>query len=483
MQEPAAAPVRPFFSKSYRAWLLLILALTNALNLADRQTMGVAGQAIKLDLGLTDAQMGLVQGLAFAVFYSVLALPVARLAEHVSRTRIISAAVAVFGVMVCLCSKTNSFLQLLVARMGVGIGDAGFAPPVGSLVADHYGMSRRASAMSVIWLGAPAGVVFGATLSGWIAEHVGWRAAFIGVGAPAIVVAVLAFLTLREPPRGLSDRRAAAESPHCEVVAGPPPSMAEVLRFLFSKRSVRHLLAGCALAAVSMNGIGQFFAQFIVRNYHVGFAEAGRVLSFVAGGAMPCGMLLGGFGVDWAARRDRRWYAWAPALTLLLAAPAFMIGFNQPTVLGAATVLVLGHAMLFVYWTPTLAMAQNMVGPTMRASSTFVFNFTLGLIGVGLGPTLVGLLSDRFARLAFTAGDYAVSCPKGRLAPGTSSMLVLSCGDASATGLRYALITMSILFFWASLHYWLASRTLRRDLDTRYVPPGIEAPTAATPHV
>src|SRR5215469_12637811 len=210
MQEAASATApesatRPLFSKSYRGWLLFVLALTNALNLADRQSLGASAQAIKLDLGLTDAQMGLVQGLAFAIFYSVLALPIARLAEHTSRTKIISAAVAIFGVMVTLCSKANSFWQLLVCRIGVGIGDAGFAPPVGSLIGDHYGMTRRASAMSIIWLGAPIGVVCGAMLGGWMAEHVSWRAAFIAVGAPGVVVAILLFLTLREPPRGMSD--------------------------------------------------------------------------------------------------------------------------------------------------------------------------------------------------------------------------------------------------------------------------------------
>src|SRR3569833_102941 len=210
MQQPAGVTMpesaaRPLFSKSYRGWLLFALALTNALNIADRQRLGASAQAIKLDLGLTDAQMGLVQGLAFAIFYSVLALPIARLAEHVSRTKIISAAVAIFGVTVTLCSKANSFWQLLVCRIGVGIGDAGFAPPVGSLIGDHYGMTRRASAMSVIWLGAPVGVVLGATLGGWMAEHVSWRAAFVAVGAPGVIVAVLAFLTLREPSRGMSD--------------------------------------------------------------------------------------------------------------------------------------------------------------------------------------------------------------------------------------------------------------------------------------
>ncbi len=460
---PAGSPARTLFSKSYRAWLLFILALTTALNLADRQTMGVTGQAIKLDLGLSDAQMGLVQGLAFAIFYSVLALPVARLAERVSRTRILSASLAVFGVMICFCSKASSFWQLLACRVGVGIADAGFACPVGSLIGDHYDRSLRASTMSVIWLGAPAGVVFAAPLSGWIAEHVGWRPAFIAVGAPAILVAILAFLTLREPQRGMSDRLPAA--------AGPPPPVAEVLRFLFSKPSVRHLLAGSALAAVAMNGIGQFFAPFIIRAHHLGFGETGRVLSFIAGGAIPCGMLLGGFGVDWAAHRDRRWHAWGPALTLLLAAPAFIIGFNQPTVLGAACAFVLGHMLLFVYWSPTLAMAQNMVGASMRASSTFVFNFTLGLVGIGLGPTLVGLLSDRFAQAAFTAGNYALSCPDGHSAAGASNILLQSCADASATGLRHALIMLSALFFFAGIHYCLASRTLRRDLDKHYIPP------------
>src|SRR3569833_1320550 len=390
MQQPAGVTMpesaaRPLLSMSYRGWLLFMLALTNALNLADRQSLGASAQAIELDLGLTDAQMGLVQGLAFDIFYSVLALPIARLSEHVSRTKIISAAVAIFGVTVTLCSKADNFWQLLVCRIGVGVGDAGFTSPVGSLIGDHYGMTRRASAMSVIWLGAPAGVVLGATLGGWMAEHVSWRAAFMAVGAPGVVVAILAFLTLREPRRGICDSVLVAAAP------GPPPSMLEVLRFLLSKPSVRHLLAGCALAAISMHGNGQFFGQFIVRSYHVGLSEAGRILSLVAGCSMPCGMLLGGFGVDWAARRDMRWYAWGPALTLALASPAFIVGFDRTTVFFAATALILGHVMLFVYWTPTLAQAQNLVGASMRASSTFVFNFILGLIGVGFGPTLVGI--------------------------------------------------------------------------------------------
>ena len=456
-----AAPAR--FSKNYRAWLLFILLLTNALNLADRQSLGASAQAIKLDLGLSDLQMGLIQGLAFAIFYSVLALPIARLADHTSRTRIISAAVATFGVMVSLCSRANSFWQLLVCRIGVGIGDAGFAPPVGSLVGDHYPMSRRASAMSVIWLGAPLGVIFGSRLGGWMAEHVSWRAAFVAVGAPGVVVAIAAFLTLREPPRGLSDPAGALKS------EAPPPSMKEVLRFLLSKPSVPHLLAGCALAAISMNGIGQFFGQFLARNFHLGLTDTGTVLSIVAGLTMPCGMLLGGFGIDWAARRDRRWFAWGPALTLLLATPLFVLGFAQPTVASAATVLAIGHVFLFVYWTPTLALGANMVGASMRASSMFVFNFILGMVGIGLGPTLVGFSSDRLARGAFTGGDFS-ACPHGRALGAASDAFAQACSSAQAIGLRHALMLISLSCVWAAFHYWRAARTIRQDLDTLYVP-------------
>jgi hypothetical protein len=163
----------------------------------------------------------------------------------------------------------------------------------------------------------------------------------------------------------------------------------------------------------------------------------------------------------------------------VLASPAFILGFSQPTVLAAALVLAVAHVMLFVYWTPTLALAQNMVGASMRASSMFVFNFIIGLVGIGFGPTLVGFLSDRFARSAFTAGDYSL-CPKGHPPTGALDAFMQSCAGAQATGLRHALMAMSLTCVWAAIHYWLAARSLRRDLDTLYVPPAT-ATVGATP--
>jgi predicted MFS family arabinose efflux permease len=449
------------FSKAYRAWLLTVLLLTSALNLADRQGIAVVAPAIKLDLKLSDAQMGIIQGLGFAIFYTLLGLPLARMAERMSRTRIIAASLAIFGVMVSLCGAAQGFWRLLLFRIGVGVGDAGFGPPVASLVGDHYPRDRRASAMAIIWLGAPLGVVLGSTFAGWMAEHYSWRAAFVGIGAVAMVVAVIAFLTLREPPRGMSDEVA--------VASGPPPRMGTVLRFLLSKPSVRQTLIGAALAATAMNAIGQFLGQFFVRVYRLGFAEAGQLLGVIAVLAMSSGLALGGFGVDRASRFDQRWFVWGPAIGLALATPLFAAAFATPVMGVGVVVLTIAHVSLFIYYTPTLAIAQNMVGANMRASSAFVVSLVLGLVGIGLGPTLMGTLSDAFASRAFAVGDFVTTCPGGAAPAGSASRLEEACRLASATGIRQALIAVSILFVWAGLHYLLAARHLRRDLDTQYV--------------
>ncbi len=450
------------YSKSYRAWLLIVLMLTNGINLADRQCLAAVSQAIKVDIRLTDLQLGIIQGFGFAIFYSAFGLPIARLSEHFSRTRIIASSIGLFGVMVSLCSTAASAWRLLFFRIGVGVGDAGFGPPVASLIGDHYKMDRRASAMSIIWLGAPLGVVFGSMFGGWMAEHYSWRRAFVAIGTLGLVLSAVAFLTLREPPRGMSD-------PGGAKVVRPPPTWA-VLRFLFSKPSMRHFLIGCGLAATAMNGIGQFFGQFLIRNYHVGYADAGRLLSLVAGIGMTSGLALGGFGVDWAGRFDKRWYAWGPAVTLILSAPLFVIGFNQSTAVAAACWLIAAHIAMFVYYTPTMAIAQNMVGASMRASSGFLIALVIGLVGIGLGPTLVGFLSDAYATHSFTLGEYAVLCPKGLPAPGAAADLATACREASATGIRNALMTTALVAIWGAMHYLLAARRVRQDLDTLYVP-------------
>jgi len=450
------------YSKRYMAWMLTLLVLMNALNLADRQGIAVSIQAIKLDLHLSDSLLGIVQGLGFAIFYSLMGLPLARLAERFSRSRLIAGCVALFGVMVALCGTAKGFISLLLFRIGVGVGDAGFITPVSSLIGDYYPSAKRASVMSIIWLGAPIGVISGLAGGSWITQHYGWRVMFAAIGAPAFLIALIAFLTLREPPRGLADG---------ELVTGEtPPSTWTMLRFLFAKRSMWHVLLGCGLAAVSMNGIGQFLAAFLIRNFHLPTSVAGRLLALIAGASMASGLLIGGFGVDAAVKRDRRWYVWGPALGIAAAAPLFLFGLNQSSVAATVVVLIAAHVCMFVYYAPSLALAQNMVGANMRASSGFVVSLMLGLVGIGLGPTIVGFLSDRLASGAFTIGDFHAACPGGAAPGGAAQALAAACGNASAAGLREALMVMSLLGLWSALHYVLAARHLRRDLETRYQP-------------
>lgn len=457
MASPTSAPN---LSKGYRAWVIFLLILIYALNLADRQGLAASVQAIKVDLKFTDAQLGFIQGLGFAVFYTLMGLPLARLAEHKSRTKIISACVGLFGIMVALCSTARSFIGLLLLRIGVGVGDAGFGTPVSSLIGDHYTREKRASVMSVIWLGAPLGVIAGSAGAGYLAQYVSWRAAFLAIGIPAVLVSIVAFLTLREPVRGLCDPEPLSQ--------GPPPSTWTVFRFLFAKRSMWHVLIGCALGATAMNAIGQFLSAYLVRNYDMGIAAAGRLLAMIAGAAMASGLLLGGFGVDFAGKFDKRWYVWGPGLGLGLAAPLFLFAFHQSSVAAAVVLLIAAHVCMFVYYAPTLALAQNMVGANMRASSAFVVSLVLGLVGIGLGPTIVGLLSDEFAIHAFGRSGFEALCPGGVAAAGSSHALATACTSASAVGLKDALMVMSLLCLWGAVHYVLAGRHLRRDLDTHY---------------
>jgi MFS family permease len=456
------------FTRRYRAWMLFILMLMNALNLADRQGLAAVAPVLKHDLHLTDTELGLIQGLGFAIFYTLLGLPIARLSERYSRARIIAVSIAVFSTFGALASQVRSFAMLLLCRIGVGMGDAGaIGPPLYSLLGDHYPAGKRGAATTMIWLGAPVGALAGAAIGGWTAQHAAWRTWFIVLAIPGFVAGVLAFFTLREPRRGAFDAGGVAK--------GPVPSAREAMRFLFAKRSMRHVLLGAAFSAIALNGMGQFFARYFVAVFHIGPGQAGKMLGMLVIVAMTSGFVIGGFGVDWAVKRDRRWYAWLPGVSLLIAMPLFEIGLLQPSLTGAMSVLLPAHVALFIFYTPTLTIAQNMVDASMRASSSFTVAIVFGLVGIGLGPTTVGVISDLAAGRSFGAGSFVAQCPGGAARPGAGSDLANACAAASAHGIQFAMAAVAVLLLWGSLHYFLAARTLRADLDARYRPIGTPA--------
>jgi hypothetical protein len=220
-----------------------------------------------------------------------------------------------------------------------------------------------------------------------------------------------------------------------------------------------------------MNGIGQFLARFFVSNFHLGMADTGKLLGGIGVVGMASGLALGGFGLNWLARRDRRWFVWGSAIGLALTTPLFILGAfsaSSSSVMLPVILLLLGHVTLFVYYTPSIAIAQNMVDSSMRASAAFILTITLNLVGIGVGPTLVGFISDTMASHAFALGDFVQLCPGGAAAPGAAAGVAEACSAASQTGIADAIAFASLLFLWSAVHYWLAARNLEADLDRTY---------------
>jgi predicted MFS family arabinose efflux permease len=454
---PPADEQHPLLRPGYRRWLVFVLLLVAVFNFADRAILAVLAQPIKEDLQLTDTDLGLLQGLGFAILYSVLGVPLGLLAERVNRTRLLAACIAVWSAMTVACGFASGFVTMLLGRIGVGVGEAGAQPITNSLVSDHYMPVSRGSVFSLILLGSPMGFLLGQSVGGIVAAEHGWRTAFYVMGVPGLIVAALVLFTLREPPRGLVEGNSVAAK-------APAPGLVEVLRYLFAKPSYRHLLAGFVIASFTLNAIANFVLPFFLRGFNVPLAQLGvmfGVVSFVSNGL---GMLLGGFGVDVLARRDLRWSLWGPALATLLCMPLYFTAFSATSITVALAFVFLGNLSLASMMAPTMASTQNLASPRMRATATAISAMLVGILGAGLGPTVTGALSDRFAASHFGGGDFFVRCPGGRGGDGMGTALDVACIAASGDGLRLALICTLAAFAWAALHYWLAARTLQDDL-------------------
>nr|WP_255682200.1 MFS transporter [Luteimonas sp. BDR2-5] len=427
-----------------------------ASNFADRIVVATVGQAMKVDLGLSDLQLGLLGGMSFALFYSLMGIPLARLSERYSRVRIIAACAAVWSAMTALCGVAQNYVQLLLLRIGVGIGEAGSTPASHSLIADYFAPGRRGAAFALFGLGIPLGAFVGAILGGWIVQHLGWRATFVCIGAPGLVLAALVLFTMREPRRGMSEAAA-------PVADGPVPSMGQVVRLLLRKPTFLHMTFGCALIGFANFGINMFMPIYFTRVFGMSYAQAGLAFGLITGCGAILGKIVGGYVSDWAGRRDRRWYLWVVALGVAVTAPFYMLAFLQQGWAASAAMLLVFGGLLYLWYGPTFAIAYSLVGPRMRASVSALVLLTISLIGHGLGPVFMGLASDWFAGRAYAGGDgFAQACgDASRIADGVAA----ACAQASAQGVRYAAIACACFFLWGAWHYFRAARTLERDTE------------------
>lgn len=448
--EPVSAATT--FGPGYRMWLLALVMAVSAFGFIDRVLISTLGQAIKEDLGLTDFQLGILGGLSFALLYSTMGLPIARLAERRSRVNIISISVALFSATTVLCGMAGSFLHLFLLRIGVGIGEAGVQAPTVSLLADHFPRERRGAVMTIMKLGNPLGSVLGALAAGWIGSAYGWRVAVISIAAPGLIVAILFKLTLREPARGMSDSPSEREE-------GALPPLTAVFRMMAAKPEFRHMIIGLALVTMGMFGSGAFYAPFFMRAHGLSLSEVGVYYAVQSGIAATAGLAIAGFGIDLISKRGARWYALLPALGVLLSVPFNLIGYSASNPLVALIFLICGAILAFFHNVPTLVALQNMVGPRMRATAAFVFFFVTTLVGVGVGPAVLGFISDLYANALFDGGSFSALCHTAKGVP-VADTLQAACTKASTTGIRYALLTSTIVAAWSALHYYLASRAI-----------------------
>jgi MFS family permease len=432
------------FSPAYRNYALGLLFLGYVVNFVDRSILAILLEPIKLELELNDSQLGLLGGLAFALFYTSLGVPIAALADRWSRVKILSIAMVIWSGMTAVCGLAQSFLMLLLARIGVGVGEAGASPPSHSLISDYFPIETRATALSIYALGIPFGSMIGNFVGGWGAEALGWRTTFVLVGVPGVLVALLIWITLREPPRGMSDLRTAPAEPGGPAGADAPapaaempaPDVKQVLSLLWQKVSFRHISFAAGLHAFVGYGAGTWNAPFLIRSHEMPITEVGSWLALISGiGAV--GTFFGGFLADKLGERfsDRRWYMWVPGWSTLIMVPFQFVAYLYGGIWAVIGSLMMVSILGGMYLGPSFAMTQALVTLRMRAVASAILLFMLNIIGMGLGPYLVGVASD---------------------------LLAPAFGVQS---LRYALCLAVIVNLWAAVHYFVGAQSLRGDLE------------------
>ena len=381
-------------SKRYRWYVLGVLALTYAFSFMDRQILSILLEDIRAEFALSDLQLGLLSGIAFALFYATLGIPIARLADKFNRVTIVSAAVAVWSAMTALCGAASSFWQLFLARVGVGIGEAGGSPPSHSIISDYFNKEERSFALAIYSLGTSLGMLFGLVMGGFVAEYYGWRWAFVCAGVPGLALAVLLKLTVREPLRGAME--AVVEKPPAEAPAAGE-SMFAAFRALWANRSYRYVNLAHMLGVFVGYGFTVWKPPLYLRQFDLSQSEVGLVVGLTSAGLGVPGMLLGGYLADRLSKRDARGPAWLCAAAVLLATPVYLLALWSADWVVTTVFIGLGVFLYSLSHAPGLAIVQTVVEPHRRAQAAAYVFFLSNILGLGLGPVLVGSLSDAFA--------------------------------------------------------------------------------------
>jgi predicted MFS family arabinose efflux permease len=445
--------VKAIHSPRYQRLVTLLLLAAYTFNSMDRTIVSIVASSIKADLRLTDTQIGLLGGTAFAMLYACGGIPLARLAERASRVNIITVALIAWSSLTALCGVAATFPQLLLIRVGVGVAEAGCSPPAHSLISDYYPPSQRATALSVYTSGISLGYILAAVLGGFVAEHFGWRWACAAVGLPGVATAVLIKALVREPVRGGMDSQVRTARPLPFSIRQELRELRAVASALLAERPIRHMVFGIVVGAFAAYGFYAFLPLYLGRAFGLGSAQIGLIAALTGGVAVGIGIIAGGRVADALAPRSARWYALVPALGGLVSLPLFAVAVTARDWKSAASALAVAGFFWYTSLGPTFGAAQNAVEPRQRATAAALLYITLALLGLGLGPLFTGWAIDRWT------GD----CPGGFAAPDAGAAAQLACRSTVALATRRGLLVTLGFFGWATLHYFWAATGLARS--------------------
>jgi len=416
-------------SALYRNYVLVMLTLVYVFNFIDRQLLVTLQESIKKELSLSDTQLGLLSGFTFAIFYVTLGIPIARFADKNNRRNTVTFSLAIWSAMTALSGMARNFLQLLLARIGVGIGEAGGSPPAHAMISDYFPPQKRSTALSVYSAGIYFGILVGFLMGGYLNQQLGWRTAFFVLGIPGVVFSLLFYLTVKEPLRGATDNNAAQ--------AKEANSFIEVLKRLYATKTFIYLAIGAALHVFCIYGLLNWANSFLIRLHAMSKLDAGRSLGLVLGIGGALGSFGGGWLTDHFGKSNKRRYLTIPAYAIILSLLFAAGGLFLPNTFVSITCIGCCASLQSMYLGPALAVTHSLVPASMRSVASAIFFLAINLIGLGLGPLAVGFLSD---------------------------MLKPSLGDES---LRWAMSVIIIIGIFACTLFFVAAKKLAVDLKLR----------------
>lgn len=458
-----------FGTRRYRSYVLTALLVIYILNFVDRGLLSVVAPQMKPELGISDTAFGLLTGFGFALLYTVVGIPLAQFAETRHRVWIMTVCVVLWSAMTALCGfaaevtigslTLGAFWVLLACRVGVGIGEAGCTPPANSLIADYYPPRKRSTALGYYAMGVALGGLLANLIGGPITDHFGWRTAFLVLGAPGILVAIIFKLTVKEPPRGYSDPPGS--------VRAARPRFSTALKELASKPSFWTMTAGATFAAFCGYGIASFQSLFLNRSFGLSAGEAALTFGAPVALAQAAGVVATGWLAEKLAARHPNAIAWLPGIGLILCVPFYYLAFTTRSLPLCLAALCIGGAIKFGYNAAQYTIGQGVVSPQARAVSTAVLLLVVNLLGHGLGPLFIGAVSDLLFHLQVSdlgAGHLTRAACEGAAAALLPRTDLAACRLAHPQSLERSLLITASLYAVSGMFFLLTCRSLRRDM-------------------